>query len=587
MPTKPGKKGTKSQADPTTVATRARESLGKVIRRDPERHPLILALVAPVGTPLDDVETALRDSLRRFGYGYESVRLSDLLDTTPFAPWGTLPKRGEREYYRLRMNAGDELRGAVGNAAALAALAVTAIVKRRGPKPKESAFVLRSLKNPSEVHLLRHVYGDAFLLVAVASSIEERRQALADHLSLFENPRSEAENLIARDESDSEEQDFGQNVRAVYSMADVYLPSGRGLIVAHEVDRFIDAVFGAPFATPRPAEEAMRLAFDASLRSAAAGRQVGATIVPRIGTPMIVGTNEVPKPGGGQYWSGDVPDYRDFQVGSDPNPVYTKRVIQEMLERLARRGWLVDELRSLTGPQLLARATESSDEGESVLEGARASALIEFTRCLHAEQSAIVNAARAGIATTDAMMYTTTFPCHECAKMIIGAGITEVHYVEPYPKSLVSRLYRDLIDTEPELYGTSGLSGRRVPFHQFFGIAPRLYATAFRAGERRVGDQIIEWDRMKAWPQTAGWNENGVRERESTVVTSISQVLNGLASGAIEPVYVPIAARAEPEDAVGSAPATETGPPPVLDAGASADAGGDALRASGEGQPAT
>jgi deoxycytidylate deaminase len=507
----------------------SREALRQLSRGEPERHPLILALVGPVGAPMDPVQEALRESLRRFNYQVEDVHLSSLLDESPYRPWGDLPKRSDRDYYQRRMDAGDQLRGEVGDGSALAALAIARIAEVRvATSPATIAFVLRSLKHPGEVDLLRHTYGDAVTVIGVASSLEERRETLVETLSLFENPAGEAERLITRDEADPSRQDYGQNVRSTYASVDVYLPTGRGFNIEPEIDRFVDSLFGAPFITPRMEEEGMRLAFDASLRSAAAGRQVGAALIPTVGTPVVVGTNEVPKPGGGQYWSGDRPDYRDFQVGSDPNPVYTRRVVQEVLERLASEKWLIDELRDLSGTELLQRALTPDEQGKSVLADARAAALIEFTRCLHAEQAAIINAARAGVSTQNAVLFTTTFPCHECAKMIVGAGIVEVHYIEPYPKSLVARLYRDVIDTEPPMRQERGLVGGKVPFYRFVGVAPRRYGEAFTAGARKVGDQLVTFDRLTASPRSAGWSEAGVAAREASVVASITRLLMGL-----------------------------------------------------------
>lgn len=43
---------------------------------------------------------------------------------------------------------------------------------------------------------------------------------------------------------------------------------------------------------------------------------------------------------------------------------------------------------------------------------------------IHAEQNAICYAARAGISTDGATMYCTASPCHNCAKLIVAAGIT-------------------------------------------------------------------------------------------------------------------------------------------------------------------
>lgn len=55
-------------------------------------------------------------------------------------------------------------------------------------------------------------------------------------------------------------------------------------------------------------------------------------------------------------------------------------------------------------------------------------------RTQHAEANAIAFAARKGIATERATLYTTVSPCLACAKLIINAGILEVWYLELYRK---------------------------------------------------------------------------------------------------------------------------------------------------------
>lgn len=46
--------------------------------------------------------------------------------------------------------------------------------------------------------------------------------------------------------------------------------------------------------------------------------------------------------------------------------------------------------------------------------------------CIHAEMNAILHCARLGRSTLGATMVLTTLPCHNCAKMIVQAGIVEV-----------------------------------------------------------------------------------------------------------------------------------------------------------------
>jgi dCMP deaminase len=50
----------------------------------------------------------------------------------------------------------------------------------------------------------------------------------------------------------------------------------------------------------------------------------------------------------------------------------------------------------------------------------------------HAEKAAIIQCAARGISTKDARLYTTVFPCEDCARAIIIAGIKEVYFEEGY-----------------------------------------------------------------------------------------------------------------------------------------------------------
>ncbi|MBD3233507.1 MAG: cytidine deaminase [candidate division Zixibacteria bacterium] len=60
----------------------------------------------------------------------------------------------------------------------------------------------------------------------------------------------------------------------------------------------------------------------------------------------------------------------------------------------------------------------------------------ELCRAIHAEQNAIVQAASFGVSVRGATLYSTTYPCSLCAKMIINAGIIETVIKEGYPDSM-------------------------------------------------------------------------------------------------------------------------------------------------------
>lgn len=501
----------------------------------PVRHDLFLGLVAPLGSSRDAVLGLLKDMLDGYGYAFERVRLSDLLDSFPQLQG--LPTREDPTYYARRMDAGDRLRRAAGDWSGLAAVAVGRcaslreewMAKHKGLN-KDSlpprAYVFDSLKHPREARLFRSVYGPAYWQLGIVEDVADRLQNLAEDLAAqsgkFEStPDARAFGLIARDEGDPDAK-HGQHVRDVFATSDFFLPVQRGVAWDDHLKRFVSGIFGAPLISPSADEEAMRLASAAALRSAAIGRQVGAAIVPALGSPILIGTNEVPKPGGGQFREGDIPDHRDFQGGYDPNPAYTERVIRELLDVLAKKNYFDEERNRAGGGLILAELTAEDSDGKSILDATRAKSLIEFTRCLHAEQAAIVEAARTGVSIADGRLYTTTFPCHECTKFIIGAGINQVHYIEPYPKSLAGDLYRDLIDPIAPL--DSRDMKDKVPFVSFLGFSPNRFDDVFRAGKRKIGSALAVVDAARAAPIGTGWSEAGVRVLEDQVVVAVGKL---------------------------------------------------------------
>ena len=67
----------------------------------------------------------------------------------------------------------------------------------------------------------------------------------------------------------------------------------------------------------------------------------------------------------------------------------------------------------------------------------------ELCRGVHAEQNAITQAAYFGTSVVNATIYTTTFPCSMCAKILINAGITEVVYADGYVDDLSKKLFAE------------------------------------------------------------------------------------------------------------------------------------------------
>jgi dCMP deaminase len=64
----------------------------------------------------------------------------------------------------------------------------------------------------------------------------------------------------------------------------------------------------------------------------------------------------------------------------------------------------------------------------------------ELCRGLHAEQNAIIQAAKHGTNIDGATLYCTTMPCIICSKMIINAGIRRIVYEEGYADQLAGEM---------------------------------------------------------------------------------------------------------------------------------------------------
>ena len=492
------KPGPNARGEPPLVAHLVTMLGSSPVKARPE---LVFGLVGALGTDLDPLETELRSALRNVGYDSSVVRISSLISEL-YALAHPGKERQEESRIGDLMRQGDELRSAGGADAAVALGIMGLRNQRRSAQSMDEeregfATILRSIKRKDEVETLREVYGPRFVLIGGWATREDRVTNVENRLRADHPGRpvgwyaKETATLMARDEED-ETQPLGQGVRAAFELADVYVPIRPGQPITQRVARLIRLLFGAPFETPTRSEQAMFQASGAGLRSSAAGRQVGAVVVDSDGEVLVTGTNEAPKAGGGQYWAEESPDHRDFSYGYDVNDRFKLQIVADILARLHQVGWLTAEA-DVSDLDRLAQQAMSDP-----LRGSRIGDLLEFGRIAHAEMAAICTAARRGTALGGSVMYTTTYPCHECARLIIAAGITKVVYVDPYPKSQVQEMFRDEV-----LEGRSACPGT-VVFEPFEGVAPRLFRQVFRMPPRprdKTTGRYAEWDATKSRPR--------------------------------------------------------------------------------------
>lgn len=258
---------------------------------------------------------------------------------------------------------------------------------------------------------------------------------------------------------------------------------------------------------------------------------------------LPLGCNEVPKAFGGQYWGEDEHDGREFRkaplvdgMRRDTNHAQQDEIAEELLEVLRRRlatrvAAAASLLDGLDGADSIREHLESIailDERAALLD-TRLGDITEYGRAVHAEMAAITTAARLGISLLDSTLYTTTFPCHNCARHILATGVRRVVYVAPYAKSQAYRLHDDALvvapDEEPK---------NKVVFRPFIGVSPRRYAYLFHGLKRKLDDGTIRTfhpesavPRLQdADPSDIGLDQVAYGMRETAVATAMEEFLS-------------------------------------------------------------
>ncbi len=480
---------------------------------------LVIGVVGYAGAGCSTACGRLEILLQEDGYQVEVIKLSRLIarylgfNDTPAVTHGV--EAGASRYDRVirLQDLGDELREQRGHEA-VAALAVAEIMAVRGRDEagaSKRAFILDSLKHSAEVDLLRKVYDQSFRLVAVHCERPTRESRLVG------NTRSAAKyagvdparvlSYMERDEKDQGRK-HGQQVRDAFYLADFFIDnnvrSQGGETLNGDLSRFVNLLLGTGLVRPTKGERAMYHAHAAALQSSCLSRQVGASLVASDGTVVATGTNDVPKFGGGVYDEDSEPDHRcfawewkdgDFRFTGCHNQRKKNRLREDigafLADRFSSGLALAAHPQPSSGSDTAARAREEATQRIRAFFAENAAIMselpgikdiVEYSRSIHAEMNALLSAARNGISPVGTTLYCTTYPCHNCARHLVTAGVERVHYIEPYVKSLATELHSDAISTESPL-GTapSGIASR--PTHMvvvpFTGVGPRMYEDFF------------------------------------------------------------------------------------------------------------
>jgi deoxycytidylate deaminase len=489
---------------------------------DRKTDELVIGFVGPIGSGISFCANIFSQILRsQFGYAGDTLKVSNIISKNAnLLGEPIVVGTDERRTEKLQKQ-GTSLRKTFGNTYLIEKI-VAQINMDRGlseglSKSRRHFTIVDSIKHPDEVQRLREIYGETFWLIGVFAPEEVRRSRI---VSLGRN-ENYVMDIFQRDEDEGIKS--GQRVRDAMFLVDFFIRNDgdNDINLRRTVERFLDVMFAVGVQTPTKDESAMYAATSAAAESACLSRQVGAVITNRDGEIIGMGNNDVPKFGGGLYSREDGDeDHRCFQWrGKICHNDSRKEDILSRITKALRDGGVFNAKSGSFDAKKQSLAID-------VLGHSDIRNLIEFSRAVHAEMEAIISVARTGRAgLIGGTLYSTTFPCHSCARHIVAAGIERVIYIEPYTKSLALNLHEDSISIHE-----SDIK-KKVIFLQYEGVSPRNMIRLFKdRGQRKMDGKLLLTKRAEAKPVSLA-PLDGFEARERLVVARLSKIETAKAIG--------------------------------------------------------
>ncbi len=291
------------------------------------------------------------------------------------------------------------------------------------PPKEEQILAIDGIRNTGEIERLRQRFGFNFTLIAVISSKVDRWNRIGQ-TSYLETGLTKTD-FDDDDERDWEEEDtHGQQVRLCVDKADILLDNADSQAELFEkLLNYVGLVTGEGTRAATQQEIFMNMAFSASHSSKCLKRHVGAIVVDTHGRVVGVGFNENPL---GTLPCAEEPEYHN-QCYRD---ILRNAHFADLSIRGARCPRCGENLPVIQGPPWKCASCAAIGK-KSGLEGFffpdRA---MSWCTAVHAELWALL---AAGERARDATLYTTTFPCFQCAEKLIQMGVTEIYFTEVYP----------------------------------------------------------------------------------------------------------------------------------------------------------
>ncbi|MFO9703139.1 deaminase [Legionella pneumophila serogroup 1] len=491
---------------------------------------IFIGVVAPLGTERKWFLKSLEEKFKSSGYQVIKISITD--EIIKFT--GNDNRAYSFEYF-VKMEICNELRKEYSNGF-LMGIVINRIRELRKNKNQKIIYIIDQIKNVNEYNVLSHVYGLNYLQISLFSNesfrdgnlktkfkndcvknlseykfkpnsikfFDESNNARVTNLftdvskgifSKFEDQilPDVTHNLIKKDfhELVGDSKFNGQQVSDLFHLSHYFFNLDDSKVnISKELNKFISLVEGNNEDYPTQDEFGMSLAFQVSVRSNFPNnRHIGAAILSPYGEVISVASIRAPCP------SSNPTLFDQYQV-QDGYMVYKDKITQW-------KEFLNEHLMKCNDLDLEER-NKLSDISNFLNDS------LDFHPCTHAEIAAIIDAAKLGISVRKSTLYTTTFPCHLCAKEIINAGISKVIYLEAYPKSKNKELYPKLIDFDPS--HTSSL----LPFSFYSGVGPKRFMYVYSVKNK---------NKFSDYPPLIAYERNCYYEKKE------DDVLNYLSNG--------------------------------------------------------
>ena len=278
----------------------------------------------------------------------------------------------------------------------------------------DKKIVIKSIRNNHEATFLRNSLQN-FYLININAPVEiryERSERTRDYTSKADFKRD--------DERDAGigQPDHGQQVNKCGELADIIINnSWRKRTFKQKLDYYLELIKKPGSRPPSDIEINMAQAYFWSLRSQCLRRKVGAIII-KNGHTIASGFNDVPRK-----------TIEENNVQLEIRAASCKEQFRKCYRKVIKNCLSCEAPISAINPKCDVCNTEVGKEQAAVL-----NKHLDLCLAIHAEERAILQVAKLGGQSLDkAALYTTTFPCQLCAKIIFEVGISEVIYISPYP----------------------------------------------------------------------------------------------------------------------------------------------------------